>query len=212
MLEHLPRWLGGLLRDVRAGHGKLVVADPALGLSGGAIDLSSPAFADGARMPERFTADGEGLSPPLVWGPVPEGTAGLALIVEDPDAPMPSPLVHAIVWGLPADAGRLAEGDIARDGQGAEDGRDVGRNSYFGEGWLPPDPPPGHGAHDYVFQLFALSAMAELSASPRRSALVKALAGNVIGAGLLTGRYSRGEKAPAGKAGARAGAGLAPRA
>src|SRR5258706_9785513 len=100
MLEHVPAWLGGLLQGVRAGHAKLVVAHPALGLPGRTIDLSSPAFANGARLPQRFTADGEGISPPLVWGEGPAEALSLALIVEDPDAPAPNPLVHAIVWGM----------------------------------------------------------------------------------------------------------------
>src|SRR5690606_19559521 len=121
------------------------------------INLSSPAFANGARIPERFTADGAGVSPPLVWNDVPAGADSLALIVEDPDAPALSPVVHALVWGLPASERALAEGAISRDGEGLGDGRDVGRNSMLVEGWLPPDPPSGHGPHDYVFQLFALS-------------------------------------------------------
>lgn len=198
MLEHVPAWLGALMRSVRAGHSKLTIVDPALALGDATIDLTSPAFAPGARLPVRFTADGEGVSPPLVWGEVPAGTASLALIVEDPDAPFPNPLVHAVVWSMPADERRLAEGAIARDGAGGADGRDVGRNSFFAEGWLPPDPPTGHGPHDYVFQLFALSAAPDLAANPGRAAVVKAIAGHVLGAGMLIGTYSRGEGAPIG--------------
>jgi len=200
MLEHVPHWLGSLLKGVRAGHARLVIADIDLGLTGDAIDLSSPAFANGARLPERFTADGVGVSPPLVWGPVPEGTRSLALIVEDPDAPSLTPLVHAVVWGLPADEHRLAEGAIAGDGTGGADGRDVGRNSFFSQGWLPPDPPTGHGSHDYVFQLFALSEVPALDPNPGRAAIVEAIRGRVLAAGVTTGTYSRGEQTPVGSA------------
>lgn len=196
MLEHLPAWLGGMLRNVRAGHSKLAIVHPELAIGDAVIDLSSPAFADGARLPVRFTADGEGVSPPLVWGNPPDGTVSLALIVEDPDAPALQPLVHALVWNLPADERRLAEGAIAKDGAGAEDGRDVGRNSFFGEGWLPPDPPTGHGSHDYVFQLFALGEAVPVGASPSRGELMRAMEGRVLGAGLLVGTYSRGEEQP----------------
>ena len=97
MLEHVPHWLGHALRNVRAGADKLCIAQPELGGGFGTLELSSPAFANGAKLPPRFTADGEGVSPPLLWGPLPEGTESLALIVEDPDAPSPQPLVHAIV-------------------------------------------------------------------------------------------------------------------
>ena len=191
MLEHVPAWLGGLLKDVRAGHAKLVIAQEEIAAGATSIDLSSPAFANGARLPDRFTADGIGVSPPLVWGPLPEGTVSLALIVEDPDAPALQPLVHAILWGIAADSHGLSEGEIAPDGDG--DGKDVGRNSYLSEGWLPPDPPTGHGSHDYAFQLFALGAAPAIDNNPGRSALVDAIRGNVLAAGLLIGTYSRGE-------------------
>lgn len=130
MLEHIPAWLGKALSDVRAGAEKLAIARGTLGTAIPRIELMSPAFADGARLPERFTADGDGVSPPLVWGPLPDGTAHLALLVEDADAPAPQPLVHAVVWGMPADTGRLEEGAIRSDGAGTPE-RDVGRNSIF---------------------------------------------------------------------------------
>lgn len=200
MLEYVPQWLGALLQNVRAGHAKLTILQKDVIGDAASIALSSPAFADGGRLPERFTADGEGVSPPLVWRGVPAGTASLALLVEDPDAPTPSPLVHAIVWNLPADEAGLAEGAIKKDGEGDADGRDVGRNSYFAEGWLPPDPPTGHGSHDYVFQLFALSETAELSSNPGRADIVACMTGRVLAAGLLVATYSRGEPKDAGAA------------
>ncbi len=191
MLQHVPHWLGNLLKGARAGHDKLVVLNIAKGTP--KIDLSSPAFADGARLPERFTADGAGVSPPLVWGVLPAGTASLALIVEDPDAPFPEPVSHAVLWRLPPDTQHLPEGAIVADGDGSADG-DVAKNSRRAEGWLPPDPPNGHGPHDYVFQLFALDAEPDLAPNPQRKDLVAAIAGRVVGAGVLVGTYSRGEE------------------
>lgn len=208
MLEHVPHWLGAALQGLRAGADKLAIAQDDL-QAAATIDLSSPAFGHQGRLPPRFTADGEGVSPPLVWGPVPEGTAMLALLVEDADAPALSPLVHAIVWGLPADAGRLAEGAIAGDGAGQAATGDVGRNSYFNEGWLPPDPPTGHGEHAYAFQLFALDAgVADPGETPGRAALLQAMAGHVLGTGLLIGTYSRGEAAAVGPIGETPGGAL----
>lgn len=199
MLEHLPHWLGHAMRGLRAGADKLVIAAPELGSGFATLDLSSPAFADGGRLPVRFTADGEGVSPPMLWGAPPEGTTALALIVEDPDAPAPQPLVHAVVWSIAPDERRLAEGAIVADGLGDTDGRDVGRNSYFREGWLPPDPPTGHGPHHYAFQLFALADPAHPGDSPGRSAIVTAMTGRVLAAGLLIGTYDRGEADPIGR-------------
>jgi len=194
MLEHLPGWLGGMLRNFRAGHSKLAILQPELEVGDAVIDLSSPAFPYGGRLPVRFTADGEGVSPPLVWGDVPDGTAGLVLIVEDPDAPAIHPMVHALVPGIAAEERRLTEGAIVKDGGG-------------GEGWVPPDPPTGHGTHDYVFQLFALDAIPDLGPNPGRSGAMKAMTGHVLGAGMLVGTYSRGENAIVGGS---AVAGLSP--
>jgi Raf kinase inhibitor-like YbhB/YbcL family protein len=198
MLEHVPHWVGQALRGLRAGADKLCIVQPELGGEFGPIDLSSPAFANGGRLPPRFTADGEGVSPPLVWGNVPRGTCSLALIVEDPDAPTPEPLVHAIVWGIDAMRHVLSEGAIRPDGNAATDGSDVGRNSFFFEGWLPPDPPTGHGDHNYAFQLFALEQIDFPGPTPGRGALVEAMKGKVLGAGLLTGVYSREQPAEIG--------------
>lgn len=207
MLEHLPRWLGALLKSVRAGHAKLTIVEEDIAPAELTLDLSSPAFASGARLPVRFTADGEGLSPPLVWGGAPEGTASFALVVEDADAPLPSPLVHALVWNLPSNSTGLAEGAIVADGpegEGRVDGSNVGRNSFMLEGWLPPDPPPGHGAHDYVFQLFALSEQVDVLSNPGRAEVARAIRGRVLAAGLLVGTYSRGEPSSEAKIGALA--------
>lgn len=190
MLEHVPAWLGQLMTNFRAGHEKLVVVQPGITLAEARIDLKSPAFADRGTLPVRYTADGPGVSPPLYWDDVPLGTQSLVLIVEDPDAPAPKPLVHAMVWRMPPDQRQLAEGAISRDNDGTATG-DVGRNSYMSEGWLPPDPPTGHGVHDYVFQLFSLDITPDLDPNPGRASIVKAMAGHVLGTGLLVGTYAR---------------------
>ena len=203
MLEHVPGWLGALLRNVRAGASKLTIVDPDLG-SFDSLDLASLAFADGQRLPDRFTADGDGVSPPLHWRGVPADATSLALIVEDPDAPSTQPLVHAILWDIAPADGQLAEGAIRPDGDGDARQGDVGRNSYLREGWLPPDPPTGHGEHRYAFQLFALKDAPHLDPNPGRSAVVEAMAGRVLAAGVLTGVYSRGEPADVGPVGATA--------
>lgn len=206
MLEHVPGWLGKAMKGLRAGEEKLAIVQPGLG-SFEPLRLASPAFANGARLPERFTADGAGVSPPLFWTGVPEGTTRLVLLVEDPDAPALQPLVHAIVWDLAAADGDLPEGAITKDGDGEIGGPDVGRNSYFTEGWLAPDPPTGHGVHHYAFQLFAIGEGPDPGTTPSRSAILKAMKGRVLAAGILTGTYSRGEEKPSGPVGATVPAG-----
>lgn len=194
MLEHLPHWLGTALKGVRAGHEKLAIAK--LGVGDHSLDLTSPAFHAGGPLPVWSTADGEGVSPPLAWTGS-DAPGGFALIVEDPDAPAPEPLVHAIVWNLGGTDNALPRGAVAPTG-----GADTGTNSYAKTGWLPPDPPTGHGPHDYVFQLFALTEPLPLDPEPGRGALLRALEGRVAAAGVLIGTYERGEimQAPVGSA------------
>ena len=98
------------------------------------------------------------------------------------------------VWGIEADRTALFPAATPDPASG-----DVGRNSFYTEGWLPPDPPTGHGSHDYVFQLFALNEVPSMGPSPGRDELVAALEGRVVAAGLLVGTYSRGEEAPIGR-------------
>lgn len=73
------------------------------------IALRSSAFDEGAMIPAEFTCDGAGGSPPLEWSGVPQAARELALIVEDPDAPMGT-FSHWVVIHLPPDAKGLKAG------------------------------------------------------------------------------------------------------
>lgn len=190
MLEHLPDFVGHALRDQRAGLDQIAFRRLPLRGGQGAIAVASLAFVDHGPLPALYTADGDGRSPPLQWTGVPPSARSLVLIVEDADSPTPHPLVHAIVVGLAAGDGVLAEGAIDSDEQAPEPTR-LGRNSYLQQGWLPPDPPPGHGVHRYAFQVFALAGDAALPEAPGRDALMEALEKDAIASGLLIGTYER---------------------
>jgi Raf kinase inhibitor-like YbhB/YbcL family protein len=190
MLEKLPQAVGHALADTRAGLDKLVFNRCGLRSGHGSLQLGSLAFADHAGIPQRYTADGEGVSPPLHWSGVPGEAASLALIVEDADAPTPEPLVHAVVVDLPADDGHLAEGELhSADHEGGN--VHEGRNSSLRTGWLPPDPPPGHGVHRYCFQLFALGPGATFKGKPGRSDILEAVRAHGLASGLLVATYER---------------------
>lgn len=189
MLEKLPHFVGRGLVRLRPGLERVVAARPYVGIvTAAAIELESVAFVDGAQIPKRFTADGEGTSPPLQWTGVPNDTRSLALIVEDADSPSWKPLVHAIATNIPPDCDGLDTGALKQH-EGAFP--TLGKNSFLKAGWMPPDPPPGHGPHRYVFQLFALDWVPELAERPGRSALIEAVRGHVLGRGLLVGTYVR---------------------
>lgn len=190
MLEKLPDAVGHALQGLRAGLDKTAFQAVDLRAGMAAITVGSLAFADHAPIPEQYTADGTGISPPLHWSGVPAAATALVLIVEDADAPTPQPLVQAIVVDLPAGDGALAEGalpSVDHDGAGLH----VGRNSYLQARWLPPDPPPGHGVHRYAFQLFALETGASFGDSPGRDAVLDAIREHGLASGCLIGTYER---------------------
>jgi Raf kinase inhibitor-like YbhB/YbcL family protein len=145
------------------------------------MTLTSPAFADGAAIPRRHACDGDDLSPPLAWAGAPPGTRSLALIVDDPDASA-SAFVHWVAWGIAPDARGLGEGERAPG---------EGRNGFGTVGYRGPCPPPGDGAHRYVFRLHALDAEITLRAGAGADDLRKAIAGHVLARGELVGRYER---------------------
>jgi Raf kinase inhibitor-like YbhB/YbcL family protein len=190
MLENLPDAIGHALRNQRAGLDQIIFNSVGLGHGTAALKLDSLAFADHAPLPAIYTADGDGVSPPLEWTGVPREAASLLLIVEDADAPTPHPLVHAIVVDLPPEDGALPEGALKSSGNEGLDYH-TGRNSYLQAAWLPPDPPPGHGVHRYVFQLFALDADPEFGGTPGREAVLEAVRSHGFASGCLTATYLR---------------------
>ena len=192
MMMAMMRPVGRALRGVRAGMAGLTTHQPWIAAAPECIALHSTAFGGGVDIPERFTADGAGLSPPLSWRGVPEAARSLLLLVEDPDIPFVTPLVHLLAYALPPTLTGLAEGAIpqALSGIGA-DGLRCGRNSFTAAGWLPPSPPPGHGPHHYAFQLLALDAMPSFATPPGRRAALAQVRGHVLGWGLLFGVYER---------------------
>lgn len=190
LLEKLPAAVGQALKGVGAGLNVILYNQDVADGASSDLKLTSPAFQDGAPIPVRYTADGEKLSPPLSWTGVPEAAKGVVLVIEDPDAPAPSPLVHALAWALQGEDGELAEGALKSAGSGGEP-ISLGRNSFLSAEFLPPDPPPGHGPHRYCFQVFALDAAPELHGTPIRTQIAHAIKGHVIAKGLLIGTYER---------------------
>jgi Raf kinase inhibitor-like YbhB/YbcL family protein len=151
------------------------------------IQVTSPAFKEGETIPERYTCEGDDLSPPLVWSQPPEGTKSLAMICEDPDAPR-GMWVHWVLYGLPPDSTSLPEAvppDTVLANQVVQGKNDWGRIGYGG-----PCPPPG-SAHRYFFKLYALDADLELQPGATRKELLQEMEGHMLAEGQLMGRYKR---------------------
>ena len=154
------------------------------------ITIGSPVLVNGQSIPARYTEDGEKLSPPLTWAGVPGDARSLVLAIEDADSPTPSPIVHALVFDLPAADGKLDEGGLHGPGS-AGGAHTLGKNTFLKTAYLPPDPPPGSGAHRYVFQVYALDQPTELSEGSGRGALKEALHGHLLARGCFIATYER---------------------
>jgi Raf kinase inhibitor-like YbhB/YbcL family protein len=158
------------------------------------ISVESPAFGHGQPIPQKYTGDGEDVSPQLRWSPVPEGTRQLALICDDPDAPTPQPWVHWVIYGIPAEVTTLPESLPGQSTLDAPAGARQGANSWSSGqtiGYRGPAPPRGHGVHHYHFKLYALDAPLDLPPGADKPTLLKAMEGHVLGQGELVGTYQR---------------------
>src|SRR5579871_4641138 len=119
---------------------------------GMALQITSSAFTEGGMIPKQFTCEGPDASPQLSWSGAPAGTQSLALIVDDPDAPVGT-WVHWVLYNLPASLSELAEN--ASRTPNALGTASQGLNDFRRSGYGGPCPPPGK-PHRYFFKLYAL--------------------------------------------------------
>jgi Raf kinase inhibitor-like YbhB/YbcL family protein len=151
--------------------------------------LVSAAFSDGETIPVRYTCDAEDVSPPLAWEDAPDGTKSLALICDDPDAPMGT-WVHWVLYDLSAKFSQLSE--AIPPAQVTPDGAKQGKNDFGRFGYGGPCPPPGP-AHRYFFKLYALDIEPGLPAGATKADLLQAIEGHVLEEAQIMGKYQRGE-------------------
>ncbi|NUM73118.1 YbhB/YbcL family Raf kinase inhibitor-like protein [candidate division KSB1 bacterium] len=150
------------------------------------MELKSLVFDAGGSIPKKYTCDGPDLSPPLIWNTVPDRTQSLALICDDPDAPM-GVWVHWVIFNLPADARELPEGVPPQ--KMLPNGAKQGLNDFRRIGYGGPCPPSGE--HRYFFKLFALDAKLDLEAGAKKADLLKAMEGHILSESKLMGKYRR---------------------
>jgi len=151
------------------------------------LQVSSPAFAEGDRIPGQFTADGADVSPELRWSGAPKNTQSFALICEDPDAPRGT-WTHWVLFNLPADRSSLAEGVPAE--KELPGGARQGKNDFGKIGYGGPSPPKGK-PHRYFFKVYALDTTLNLPAGATRQQVLDAIKGHIVAEGQLMGLYGR---------------------
>ncbi|MFD2512278.1 YbhB/YbcL family Raf kinase inhibitor-like protein [Pontibacter locisalis] len=142
------------------------------------IQLSSPAFENGEKIPEEFTCDGENQSPPLQIAELPVGTQSLVLIMEDPDAPAGT-WTHWLMWNIPP-TNEIEKGSSP----GVQGKNDFGDQGYKG-------PCTSLGTHRYYIRVYAIDINIDLPAGSTKAALLNSMSYHILGSGELMGFYSR---------------------
>jgi len=144
--------------------------------------LTSPSFEDDAFIPKKFTCDGGNINPELHIQNAPDGAKSLALIMHDPDAPMPGGFTHWVVWNILPGATIIKQESIPPGGV-------EGLNSAKKEGYVGPCPPSG--THHYEFMLYALDAMLNIAGTSGKAELEVAMQKHIIAETKLTGLFKR---------------------
>jgi hypothetical protein len=159
------------------------------------MELTSPAFVDGARIPDRNAQAGHDVSPSLSWIGAPDSTASFVLIVHDLDAAIGNgtdDMLQWMVWNIPGSVHSLPEG-VPQGGQIADGSRQISGTGPYYRG---PAAPASGPVHHYAFELYALDVMLDIpavGASPpaTRAAVMAAMAMHVRGKAVTVGLYKR---------------------
>ncbi len=150
------------------------------------FQITSSVFKQGEFIPSKHTCDGINVSPPLKWEGIPEGTRSLALICDDPDAPI-GDWVHWIIYYIPNNINELKEG-LPKNKE-LENGIKQGTTSFRNVGYGGPCPPSG--THRYFFKLYALDTVLDLDSSATKNILLDAMKNHIIESTELMGTYKR---------------------
>jgi len=150
------------------------------------MKISSTAFKEGGMIPKKYTCDDVNVSPPLTFEGVPVDARSLALIADDPDAPVGT-WVHWVIFNILPATKSLPE-NVPHDkilSSGARQGiNDFRRIGYGG-------PCPPGGTHRYFFKLYALDIEPGLNAGISKKELLNAMRGHILTETQLMGKYKR---------------------
>ena len=145
------------------------------------LRVSSPEFKNNGPIPSKYTCDGADVNPPLMIENVPSSAKSLALIVDDPDAPVGT-WVHWVLWNIDPSTNAIGENALPA---GAMQGLNDFRKSDYG------GPCPPSGTHRYFFKLYALDIVLSLGPKTKKAELEHAMKGHIVAQGELIGLYRR---------------------
>ena len=139
------------------------------------------AFGNREKIPTKYTCDGENVNPPIEISEVPAGTKSLALVFDDPDAPV-GIWVHWILFNIPADVKSIKENSVPAEArQGINDSKSL---KYRG-------PCPPSGIHRYFLRIYALDCKLDLAEGSTKLDIERAMQGHIIEKNELFGVYER---------------------
>jgi Raf kinase inhibitor-like YbhB/YbcL family protein len=142
-----------------------------------------PAFGQTGEIPRRYTCDGKGRSPPLLWSRVPESSRALALLVTDEDSPGGT-FFHWSLFNFDPGVTSIRAGKPPR-------GALEGENSFGEVGYGPPCPPNGDRPHRYTFAIYSLRGPVPLARGAPSSQVLAAVRRLATARGQVVGRYAR---------------------
>ena len=152
----------------------------------GKMQITSSAFTEGSMIPEKYTCDGQDISPPLEWKIAPVGTKSFTLISDDPDAPVGT-WVHWVAYNIPSNTTKLDEN--VKPEKEFKNGMRQGSNSWPKIGYGGPCPPSG--THRYYFKLYALDVVLDIKPGATKEQVLQLMKGHVIAEAQLMGKYKR---------------------
>jgi len=141
--------------------------------------LATTAWAPGGAIPQRYSCDGDDVSPPLALFSAPVGAVELALVVTDLD----NGFIHWIVVGIPPLTTSLEEGELPAAALEVT-------NSSGAPQWVGPCPPSGED-HTYEFALYALATSPAVAEGEDAESAVAAITADPLEIGTITGSYER---------------------
>jgi Raf kinase inhibitor-like YbhB/YbcL family protein len=144
------------------------------------MKITSQAFQEGGKIPDKYTKYGENRIPPLHIDEVPSKARSLMLIVDDPDATRGT-FNHWLLFNMDPRIRDIKEDSVPVM---ATQGRnDFGEIEYDG-------PKPPSGEHRYFFKAYALDTVLPLSRGSTRDALEREMNGHVLETAQLMGKYA----------------------
>ena len=147
------------------------------------MKLESSSFENGRTIPKKFGYKNGNVSPSLIIDEIPEPTKSLALIMDDPDAmgAVGKVWVHWVLWNIPKEIKNIDENSIPENSIEGE--TDFGEIGYGG-------PAPPDKEHTYIFKLYALDTILDLSKGSTKNDLENSIKGHVVAEAKLTGKYA----------------------